>query len=121
MNKLILDEGQAKKIMVFLIRQAYILYRMDTADQRMDLDKKLLEMKNSTTRDKIKNKGEVDYDHVLKEELDEMELDKQPVDSLEIKMFTYMTLAGIKPVQNNQQRASGFSRFIASAPPEAIL
>ena len=109
-NNLATEESKAKKIMVFNIRQAYILYRMDDQSQRMLLDNKLL-----LERDKLHKAGDkhvIDYDTILLEELAEMKLDKATVDELEIKMFTYMTLAGIKPVQNMAQRASGYTRFM---------
>jgi hypothetical protein len=111
LNKLLLDEGQAKKIMVFNIRQAYILFRMDTPAQRVQLDGLLAKEIDLQSKNKSKFKGAFSYDHLLKRELDEMDLEKASVEELEIKMFTYMTLAGIKPVQNTQQRAAGFAKF----------
>jgi hypothetical protein len=111
-NNLAKEESSAKKIMVFNIRQAYILYRMDEPTQRLELDNKMI-----IERDLIKKAGkkeEIGYDFVLHKELEDMKLDKLTVDELEVKMFTYMTLAGIKPVQSTQNRAAGFTRFMAS-------
>jgi len=110
-NKLATDETQAKKIMIFNIRQSYILYRMDTPAQRMQVDALLLGEMNNQKAGKSKIKYQVNYDHILKEELDEMGLDKLTIDELEIKMFTFMTLAGIKAVQNTAQRAAGYAKF----------
>ena len=117
-NHLKADEPTAKKIMVFNIRQAYILYRMDTTSERALLDRKRLEYEVEWQSGRMKKlKVKPSYDYLLKEELDEMELDKMAVDELEIKMFTYMTLAGIKPVQNTQQRAAGYARFAGGTDP----
>jgi len=109
------DESAAKKIMTFILRQAYVLYRMDTQAQRIEVDARLNEMRmdyNKMSQSK-RSKYPPGYDAVLKEELDAMQLDKCTIEELEIKLFAFMTLAGIKPVQNNQQRAGGFERFSA--------
>ena len=110
-NRLANDEANAKKIMIFNIRQAYILYRMDNQDQRIDLDKKLAELRADDARAK-KVKGHIDCDAILQDELDAMALDKLSSEQLQVKMFTYMTLAGIKPVQNQPPRAASFRNFI---------
>jgi len=115
-NHLKSDEMTAKKIMVFNIRQAYVLFRMDTTSERSELEKKRLEAEVEWQSGRLKKmKYKPSYDYVLKDELDGMELDKMSVDELEIKMFCYMTLAGIKPVQNTQQRAAGYARFAGGA------
>lgn len=115
-NKLPVDEAQARKIIVFNTRQAYILYRMDTPEQRATLDSALLDAKKMRAEGIMKYLGPLDYDYILKQELDAMTLDKLPIDELEIKMFTYMTLAGIKPVQSSQQRAVAYQRFTSNMP-----
>lgn len=112
-NKVATDESQAKKIIIFNIRYSYILYRMDNTAQRTHIDRNVEICRLNQKEGKLKVQGVIDYDYVLKNELDEMTLDKLPLDELEIKMFTYMTLAGIKPVQNTQQRATLYSRFAA--------
>lgn len=114
-NKLATDETQAKKIMIFNIRQSYILYRMDTPIQRTQVDALLLGEMNKQKEGKSKVKGVVNYDYILKEELDEMKLGELSIDELEIKMFTFMTLAGIKAVQNTAQRAAGYAKFTGIA------
>jgi hypothetical protein len=111
-NHLAADEPSAKKIMMFNIRQAYVLYRMDTQKQRVEVDQKLAVMRQDMENAKSKTKQlPLDYDNVLKEELDAMGLDRLNVDELQIKMFTYLTLAGIKPVQSTAQRAAGYAKF----------
>jgi hypothetical protein len=110
-NKLATNETDARKIMLFNIRQSYILYRMDTPSQRAQLDQKLVNELALIERKASKHKGVINFDHILKEELDEMELEKRTTEELQIKMFTFMTLAGIKPVQNTQQRAGGYMKF----------
>lgn len=112
-NKMATSEADARKIMLFNVRQAYILYRMDTPTQRTQLDAKLAHEQELHAKGQSKIKGTVtiNYDHVLKQELDEMTLEKLSTEELQVKMFTFMTLAGIKPVQNTQQRAGGYQRF----------
>jgi hypothetical protein len=110
-NKLATNESDAKKIMLFNIRQSYILYRVDTPGQRALLDQKLVNELGQAERKLSKHKGIINYDHILKDELDEMKLEERTIEELQIKMFTFMTLAGIKPVQNTQQRAGGYMKF----------
>jgi hypothetical protein len=112
------NEPAARKILTFNLRQAYVLYRMDTPSQRMEIDGRLAVIRKEfdATR-KSKDLYPPGYDAVLKEELDAMALEKLSVEELEVKLFTYMTLAGIKPVQNNQQRAGGYERFNAGGTP----
>lgn len=109
-NHLANEESTAKKIMIFNIRQAYILYRMDNVDQRSSLAQKLALVRQDQTL--VKKYGSIDYDYVLQEELTNMGLEKMSAEQLQIKMFTYMTLAGIKPVQNPPQKAATYSRFL---------
>jgi len=106
------DESSARKILTFTIRQAYVLYRMDTQSQRIEVDRRLGELRKEYDINKSKSKYPPGYDAVMKEELDVMNLEKVSIEELEIKLFTYMTLAGIKPVQSNQQRAGGYERFV---------
>jgi len=111
------NESDARKIMVFNIRQAYILYRMDDQRQRPDLETKVTAMYNAwVLESKIKkDKGTPpSYVDVLNDELEAMKLDDMKVPELEICMFVYMSLAGIKPVQNTAQRAAGYSRFVSA-------
>lgn len=103
------ETGIAKKLVLFNIRQAYTLYRLDEPANLAEVRKKLEDSKGKKNGDKI------DIDHVLMEELEEMGLEEKNIDNLSMdelltKMFAYQTLAGIKPVQSFKNTAKVFAR-----------
>lgn len=96
------DDKTVKRLAIFSIRQAYIIWRMDDAPSRGELDEKVTQMR--------KENPKADYADALVNELDEMKLDEKDANYLLAKMFTYQSLAGIKPVQTFRKTARVFER-----------
>ena len=68
------DESAARRLMIYLIRYAYTTWRVDEDDELTDGD--------------------------IGDELAALEMDRMDIDRLQVKMFYYMSKAGIKPVQS---------------------
>lgn len=105
------DTKIAKRLMLFNIKQAYVMYRMDNVENLADVQKKFEEAQQGN-KDK---KKAIDYDYVLQQELADMGLEEKQLDNLTMdflmtKMFTYQTLAGIKPVQSFKNTARVYAR-----------
>ena len=94
--------AEAKTLIRFNIRQAYIIYRLDDEENRKEIMLKLQEERKSNNK--------ADIDKILTVELEEMKLDKLKDEELLNKMFAYQTLAGIKPVQSFKGNARTFAR-----------
>lgn len=81
----------ARALLLFNIRQAFVLYRHENDDIQADLmsDKK-------------------DVEKGLWDELKAMKLEDKTIDELEVIMFSFQARAGIKPVQSYKTKARTF-------------
>lgn len=98
------QETEAKKLIIFNIRQAYIIWRMDNPEERRSLEIILAEANTKLKKDEPL----LTLHDILHKELDSMKLSEQTADRLLTSMFVYQSLIGIKPVQIIQRRARTF-------------
>lgn len=94
------NPDNAKKIALFNIMQAYVLYKMDDVEANAEL----YEEANKQNK-KVEDVLAADVQELIKQ-YEEKNINEHLVD-----MFIYQSLAGIKPVQNTKQRARVYERI----------
>jgi hypothetical protein len=90
----------AKILMMFNIRQAYILYRHESDEVMEHI---------ADAKQKGKTIPKIEQD--LIDELNDMKLDDKTDEELQVLMFSFQARAGIKPVQSFKMKARTYERM----------